>query len=205
MRDRPFVAVGVALVALAVVVGAILVLSALDVSAVGLRVNQHTVSQQTLDDELHDFADSPAFADSYAQSGTEFKTTKGAVNSIAAAQWLAFRVQKTLAEQILERRGVKVTSDDVRSARNALKRQGTLAGLSGAAATQLSEYQASVRKLTSSAGSANAAAAAVRRAARRANVDIDPRYGSWNDRRVGICPATGCRRFVSVLPSAQNQ
>lgn len=205
MKDRPLVAVGVAIVALAIVVGAILVLSAVDVSAVGLRVNQHEVSQQTLDDELQDFADSPAFANSYAQSGTEFKTTKGAVNSIAAAQWLAFRVQKTLAEQILERRGVKVTSDDVRKARAGLRQQGTLAGLAGDAATQLSEYQATVQKLTSSSGSASAAAGAVRRAARRAHVHLDPRYGSWNDRRVGICPATGCRRFVSVLPSAQNQ
>jgi hypothetical protein len=205
MKDHPFVAIGVAIVALALVVGAILVLSAIDVSAVGLRVNHHEVSRQTLDDELEDFADSPAFASSYAQSGTEFKTSKGALNSIATAQWLAFRVQKTLAEQILERRGVKVTSDNVRSARATLKRQGTLEGLSGDAATQLSEYQAAVSKLTNNAGSPSAAATAVRRAARRAHVTIDPRYGSWNDRRVGICPATGCRRFVSVLPSAQNQ
>ena len=205
MKDRPFVAIGVAIVALMVVVGAILVLSAVDVSAVGLRVNHRAVSQQTLNNELHDFANSPVFANSYAQSGAEFKTTKGAVNSAAAAQWIAFRVQKTLAEQILERRGVKVTSNDVRDARAALKQQGTLAGLSGDAATQLAEYQAAVRKLTGSSGSASAAAAAVRRAARRAHVSIDPRYGSWNDRRVGICPADGCRRFVSVLPSAQNQ
>jgi NhaP-type Na+/H+ or K+/H+ antiporter len=203
MRDRPVVAVIVALVALVVVVGVIIAVSAIDVSAVGLRVNGHEASQQSIDDELKDFADSPVFASSYAQSGARLKTTKGAVNSIAAAQWLAFRVQKTLAEEILARHHVRVTQTDVDKARSALEKQGTLEGLSGSAATQLSEYQAAVSKLIKTLGSPAAAASAVRKNARNAHVSIDPRYGNWNPRRVGICPPSGCRQFVSALPSAQ--
>jgi hypothetical protein len=204
MNRRDYLGLVIAAGVLVVVVVAIIALTTADVSAVGLRVNGSKASQSSIDEELSDFAKGRAFAASFQQSGQQLKTTKGAVNSTAAAQWMAFRVQKALAEQILAHRGVEVTQKDVDRAHSALEKQGTFAGMSGPAETQLSEYQAAVTKLTQEAGGAQEAVKLVTRAARRANVDMDPRYGTWSDRRVGICPTTGCRQFISALPTAQQ-
>jgi hypothetical protein len=166
-------------------------------------VNGQETSRQTLDDELHDFAGSTLFANSYAQSGARFKTTQGAVNSFASAQWISFRVQRALADRILERRDKPVTEQDLTKARTALRQQGVFQGMSGDAMEELVRYQAALTKLQGVEGGRSALVSALRKEARNARIRIDPRYGMWNRARLGICPPTGCRQIASLLPSSQ--
>ena len=123
MNRREYFGIAMAAVALVVVVAVIIVVTTADVSAVALRVNGAEASQASIDSELSDFAHGRAFAASFAQGGSELKTTKGAINSVAAAQWMAFRVQKALAERILSQRNVAVTDHDVAKAHAALAQQ----------------------------------------------------------------------------------
>src|SRR5262245_55531586 len=118
-----------AVVVLLAVVAVVVVVSTVDVSSTGLRVNDHRVSQQTIDDELASFSKGRFFQQSYEQQGETFKTTRGAVNSIAAAQWLSFRLQTALGQQLLAREGVKVTERNIDAARRALRRQNLFVGM----------------------------------------------------------------------------
>jgi hypothetical protein len=204
MSQRPSTStIVVVVLAIVVVVAAAVVLWTTDVTGPGLEVNGHETSRQTLDDELHDFSGSTLFANSYAQNGARFKTTQGAVNSFAGAQWISFRVQQALADRILERRGKSVTAQELTKARTALRQQGVFQGLSGDAADQLVRYQAALTKLQSVEGGRSALVSALRKEARNARIRIDPRYGSWNRSRLGICPPTGCRQIAPLLPSSQ--
>lgn len=193
----------VVVIALVAVVGAGVAVTATDLSPTGLQVNSDKTSQQDLDSELEGFADSAYFANAYTQGGATFKTTSGAVNSIAGAQWMAFRVETELSDQILERRGTPVTSKQVDAARKALTQQGVLAGMSDSAITQLARLQASLSALIQELGSVTAARTAMTKEARRSNIVLDPRYGTWDARKLGICPPSSCRRVVSVLPPEQ--
>jgi hypothetical protein len=184
-------------VALLVVVAAVVVGTTADVSATGLRVNGHDVSQQTINDELADFAKGRFFQQSYAQQGERFKTTRGALNSIAGAQWIGFRLQTALGQQVLARQGKKVTQRDIEAARRTLRRQNLFQGMSGSAVDVLSEFQATDTKLGSQS------AGAITRAARNARITIDPRYGTWNRRLLSVCPPSGCQRRVPITRSGQ--
>jgi hypothetical protein len=204
MSQRPSTGtIVVVVIAVVVVVAAVVVLSTTDVTGPALQVNDQETSRQSIDDELHDFADSKLFANSYAQSGARFKTSEGALNAVAGAQWLSFRVQRALAETMLERRGKPVTERDLDRARNTLRQQGVFDGMSGDAITQLVRYQATLTKLQSELGDRQAVVDALRRAGRRARIEIDPRYGTWNRDRLGICPPAGCRQIAPLLPSSQ--
>jgi hypothetical protein len=204
MSQRPSTStIVVVVVAIVVVVAAVVVLWTTDVTGPGLQVNGKETSRQTLDNELHDFAGSTLFANSYSQNGARFKTTEGAVNSFAGAQWIAFRVQRALAERLLHDRGKQVTERDLTSARKALRQQGVFDGMSGDAVDQLVGYQAALTKLQNEVGGRAAVAQALRRAARRADVELDPRYGTWNRARLGICPPAGCRQIASLIPPTQ--
>ena len=76
--------------------------------------------------------------------------------------------------------------------------------MSDSAADQLTRLQASLTKLVEVTGSAAAARTAVQKAARNAHITIDERYGSWDPKKLGVCPRPGCARAVSVLPPAQQ-
>lgn len=193
----------VVVIALVVVVGAGVAMTATDLSPTGLQVNSDKTSQQDLDSELKGFADSAYFASSYSQGGATFKTTSGALNSIAGAQWMAFRVETELSDQILERRGTPVTSKQLDAAKKSLSSQGVFDGMSDSAITRLAQLQASLSKLIEELGSVSAARTAMTKEARTSNIVLDPRYGTWNARKLGICPPTSCRRVVPVLPPEQ--
>lgn len=205
--SRSTIAVIVAVIIGVVVVGGLSVgFSASDLSPAAVRVNGTEVSQQDLNSELKGFADSSFFAQPYAQAQppVSFKVSKGALSSLAAAQWLGYRIESALVDEVLARQNVKLTQNDVDKARKALNGQGVLAGMSDAAADQLTRLQASLTKLVG-ASSVAEARTAVQKAARRAHITIDERYGTWNRKALGVCPRPGCTRAVSVLPPAQQQ
>ena len=129
----------------------------------------------------------------------------GALSSLAGAQWIGYRIENALVEQALARRHAPVTQKNLDAARKALNSQGVLAGMSDTAANQLTRLQASLTKLVKAAGSAATARTEVRKAARKAHITIDERYGTWEPKQLGVCPRPGCARAVSVLPPAQQQ
>ena len=204
--SRSFTLIIIAVVvAVVVVVGAVVGFSASDLSPAALRVNGHEVSQQHLNSELKGFADSSFFAQPYAQATppVAFKVSDGALSSLAGAQWIGYRIENALVEQELARRDVTVTQKNLDTARKALNGQGVLDGMSDSAADQLTRLQASLTKLAG-ATSASAARAAVEKAARSAHITIDERYGTWEPKKLGVCPRPGCARAISVLPPAQQ-
>ncbi len=148
--SRSLTAVVVAtVVAVVVVVGLIVGFSVSDLSPAAVRVNGDEVSQQQLNSELKGFADSPFFAQPFAQAQppVAFKVSNGAVSSLAGAQWLGYRIENALVEQALARRHVSVTQKELDTARKALVSQGVLAGMNDSAADQLTRLQASLTKL----------------------------------------------------------
>jgi SurA N-terminal domain len=194
------------IVSVVVVVGVVAVFSAADLSPVAVRVNGDEVSQQQLNSELKGFADSTFFAQPYAQAQppAAFKVSDGALSSLASAQWLGYRIENSLVEQALARRNISVTQKDLDAARKALVGQGVLDGMSDTSSDQITRLQASLTKLVKVTGSATAARTALQKAARKAHVTIDERYGSWDPKKLGVCPRVGCRLAVSVLPPAQS-
>jgi hypothetical protein len=181
--------------------------SASDVSPAAVRVNGDRVSQGELNSELSGFADSSFFSQSYAQAQPPvgFKVSNGAISSLAGAQWLGYRIETLLAKQALAREGESVNQKELDAARKALNEQSVLGGMSDSASDEIVRLQATLSKLVDVTGSADAARAAVRKAARNAHVTIDERYGEWSEKKLGVCPRTGCTRAVSVLPPAQQQ
>jgi hypothetical protein len=205
MSDRAHVnAIVVAILALALVIAAIVIVSTTDVSPMGLRVDGHEVSQGTIDSELDDFAKGTFFENSYRQNGRTLKTTRGAVSATAAAQWLGFRTETALANQVLAREGARVTDRAVDKARKLLQDQGLFKGMSGPAVTPLARFQATDTKLSGLFTSEPDKIAALRKAARGARVEIDPRYGTWNRRLLGICPPSGCHEIVQIARPTQQ-
>jgi hypothetical protein len=193
----------VAIIAIVVVVGTVVAVATIDVSPTGLTVNSHRTSEQTLDSELKGFAGASYFQQAFQQNGLQFKTTPGALDSVAGAQWLALRIENRLAQQALAKRGAEVTQSDLDASRAALQKGGVLAGMNSDASDVLVQLQASVTKLSKVAGSTNAALADLRQQARKASVAMTPRYGTWNSKRLAVCPPTNCRQAVPVVPSTQ--
>ena len=164
--SRSLTAVVVAtVVAVVVVVGLIVGFSVSDLSPAAVRVNGDEVSQQQLNSELKGFADSPFFAQPFAQAQppVAFKVSNGAVSSLAGAQWLGYRIENALVEQALARRHVSVTQKELNTARKALVSQGVLAGMNDSASDQLTRLQASLTKLVKVTGSTAAARTAMQK------------------------------------------
>jgi hypothetical protein len=202
MRTGVLVIVAVVAIVAVVVVGTVVVLTTVDSSPTALTVNSQQVSEQTLTSELRGFSGSSFFADNYRQSALTFRTTPGAVNSVAGAQWVAFRVGEALMHDALANEGAKVTQSDLDESRKSL--QGSiLEGMGSDASDQLVRLQASLNKLVDVTGSEADAQAAIEKVARNADVTISPRFGTWNAKRLAVCPPSGCRTAVPVLPSSQ--
>jgi hypothetical protein len=193
----------VAVVAVAVAIGTVVVLASADASPTGLQVNHDEISRHTLNSELDGFADGAFFADQASQAGSEFKSTAGALGATSGARWFAYRIWAALAGQVLDRRGESVTRSDLRAARKTLDSQHVIAGMGNDARDQLIRFEAAVDRLAKVTGSQTAAATAVLNAARKAHVELDPRYGTWDAKRLGVCPTIGCQGIVPLIPSGQ--
>jgi hypothetical protein len=181
-RFRGIIAV---VVAVALVVGAVAVVEIAwgdDVSATAFSVNGHRVSQSELDDELDSIASS-------GQLDPTAQQTAGSVTSDVGAGWITRRVQTQLILDELQRRGLEVTDADRARLRKSSGNQ--LAGLSDGVQRALLDYNLGLQVLQDELGE-NGVAPAINRAARRASVYVDPRYGRWSPRRVVVCAPTGC-------------
>jgi hypothetical protein len=198
------IVIGVVL-ALAIAAVAVALVGGDDVSPTAVRVDGTRTTSATLDPELDGFSQGDYFADVYRQQGLQFSGGPGSLSARGTAQWLAFRTQSQLAQQLLERRGSPLTDQAVDEAEKNLADQGITAGMSGAAVEQLARFSASAEALIADAGGYDQYRAAMRRAARAATVDVDPKYARWNQARLAFCVPTGCRSGgQSVVPPAQG-
>jgi hypothetical protein len=203
-RPGPLIVIGlVVLVAIAAVVVALV--GGDDVSPDAVRVDGTRTTSATLDGELDGFSEGTYFRDIYAQQGLALSESPGSISSRGTVQWLSYRTQTQFAEQLLERAGAPLTDDSVQATERALSQQGVTAGMSSAATEQLARFSASAESLVEELGSYGAYRTAMRRAARNATIDLDPKYGRWNARQLAFCVPQGCRSGgQSVVPPAQS-
>ena len=90
------------------------------------------------------------------------------------------------------------------AAKRSLAEQGVTKGMSSSTAAQLARFSASGEALAGELGY-DEYRSAMRRAARQSTIDLDPKYGRWNDRRLAFCVPAGCRAGgVTVVPPAQS-
>jgi hypothetical protein len=200
----PLIVIGlVVLVVVAAVVVALV--GGDDVSPTAVRVDGTRTTSATLDPELDGFSQGTYFADLYAQQGLALSASTGSLSSRGTVQWLSYRTQTELAERLLDRRGAPLSDASVNTAKQALAEQGITAGMNSAAANQLARFSASAEALIEELGSYDEYRAAMRRAARNATVDLDPKYGRWNPRRLAFCVPEGCQAGGQpVVPPAQT-
>ena len=153
-------------------------------SALAYSVNGTRVSQQTINDQLDDLANTKAT--------TGASKTEGSISSQAAAQVLTINIVRDVLRDAAERQGKTVTDQDRKQARSSV-------------ASQLSGYPASyvdvavdVQAYGDALGlqDSNALNAFLVRQFRTADVQVNPRYGTWHPRK-GVCPPTGCTSTAS--------
>jgi hypothetical protein len=186
-RRLPLIFVAVVTVICLVAVAVAAVAAGVDGSAVAYRVNGTEVSQATVDHELKWLAGSSSVKKNLKQQGVTLSNSDGSVNAGFAASWLTQRITVALLRQAAARRDVKVSSSARSSARKTLAK--TLEGAPGHlldTAVDYGLYQKALGLDTEAKASAFLTAAL-----RKADVSVDPRYGSWNPRQ-GVCPPTGC-------------
>jgi hypothetical protein len=154
-------------------------------SALAYEVNGTRVSQQTVDDQLDDLAGS--------KPAKQASQTDGSIDSRATAQVLTLNIARDVLRDTAERRGVKVTDADRSAAKTAV-------------GSQLAQYPASYREvILDLRAHGNALGLTsddqlntfLAQQFRRADVRVDPRYGSWHP-NIGVCPPTGCASITQA-------
>jgi hypothetical protein len=195
------IAISVAAVAVVVAVLAVAV-SSDGGGSTALSVNGTEVSRARLNDELAAWSGSAPIARSYRDNKLELSRSDGSINTLGAAQWIAFRIRGAAVEQELERRGLDVSDNDRDTARRSLGKR-FLRTLSDDTAATLVQAQAAENVLFDELGE-DGAIQAIRRHLRHADVAIDPRYGVWNTRRLGVCTPVRCTLLQGAVPSGST-
>jgi len=203
-RPGPLIVLGL-LAAVAIAAVVVAVVGGDDVSPDAVKVDGTRTSSATLDGELDGFSEGAYFQDLYAQQGIALSESAGSISSRGTVQWLSYRTQTQLAERLLDRAGTPLSDATVNATARALSQQGITAGMSSAAADQLARFSASAEALVEELGSYEAYRTAMRRAARNATIDLDPKYGRWDARQLAFCVPEGCRvGGQSIVPPPQT-
>jgi hypothetical protein len=179
MNRRRLALASIAVVTVLCLVGVSILAVAAGGSALAFEVNGTKTSQDKIDSQLDDIANTKGLA--------QVSHTEGSLDSKVAAQILTANIVLQVVRDAAERRGVKVTAADRAQAEKTI-------------GTQLDKYPASYRDLQTELqahfvalglDSNDKANAFVSQAVKRADVHVNPRYGFWNP-RFGVCPPTGC-------------
>jgi hypothetical protein len=190
--------------AVAVVVVIAVIVVAVNSSGGGstaLSVNGNDVSLGTLNNQLEGIKGSAYFQEAFSASGTDLSRGPGSVNSLVAAYLVSLRIQSTAVGAELDAQGVKVTQQDLDDARSKLEQGGLLKGMPGDLQDEFVTLEARLDKLQAAVGT-DAMIAAVKKRLKNSHVVIDPRYGTWNHAKLGVCPPTGCRQVLGAVPQA---
>jgi hypothetical protein len=195
-RRLPLIFVAVITVIGVVVAGVAIAASGVSGSPVGYAVNGTEVSQATVDHQLKEIADSDAKSAVETLFGTAVSTTKGAVSSTVTATWLNLQIRRELYRQAAAKAKTKVGAAERAAQRRVIDQQ--LAGNNAKfrladlpKAIQVALIDDFAYPVALGLDSDAALGTFVQRALRRADVRVDPRYGTWSPRQ-GVCATTGC-------------
>ena len=164
-------------------------------------MNGTEVSQATVDHELKEIAGADAKSAVETLFGTTVRTTKGAVGSTVTATWLNLQIRRELYRQAAAKAKTKVGAAE-RAAQGKVIDQQLAANN---AKFRLADLPKAIREslvddfaypVALGLDSDAALGTFVQRALRRADVSVDPRYGTWNP-RLGVCAPTGCATTAS--------
>jgi len=179
MTPRRLALASIAVVTVLGLIGVGILVFAEGGSALAYEVNGHRMSQQNFDQQLGDIV--------HTKAGAAQSHSNGTIDSTTAAQVLQSNIVLEILKSAAERKGVTVTQAD----RNAARQQ---------IGSQLDAAPDSYRNLSvelyahlaalglSSSAKINAF---LNREIKRADIYVNPRYGTWNP-RFGVCPPTGC-------------
>jgi hypothetical protein len=187
-----------------------------DISA--FSVGGHEVSQSDVNDDLKALRDNQVFrqlADRDAANGglvvSEHPST---VTSALSSAWVTNLIQDELIKLAIAKRGVKVTADDRTAALAQAKQDfGTAQAFNAFPKffrNEVVERRARALALASDAGADLTTQAGVETlvgilasTAKHNRVTVDPRYGSWNPRRLEVTAprAPGAPKIQTVNPN----
>jgi hypothetical protein len=191
MTPRRLALASIAVVTVLCLIGVAILVVAEGGSALAYQVNGHGTSQQNFDQQLDDIVNTKAGA---AQSHSN-----GTIDSTTAAQVLQSNIILDVLKGAAARKGVKVTAADRAKARQQIGRQ-----LDAAPASYRNmsiELYAHLAALGLS--STTQVNTFLNRAIKRADIYVNPRYGTWNP-NVGVCPPTGCATTSSGSGSSSG-
>lgn len=188
----------VAVITVLCVVGASIVgvAAGANFSPVAYRVNDTKVSQASVDHDLKALADPDTAAKVEKVFGQAPTTTQGSVSSSFVATWLDLQIRNQLLRQGAEQAKVAVTDRDREAQRAVIDKllddnniSFRLADLPAPLERALLDNYASPVAL--GLDTQEKVTAFFTAAVRKADIAIDPRYGSWNPKQ-GVCAPTGC-------------
>ena len=188
----------VAVITVLCVVGASIagVAAGANFSPVAYRVNDTKVSQATVDHDLKALADPDTAAKVEKVFGQAPTTTQGSVSSSFVATWLDLQIRNQLLRQGAEQAKVTVTDRDREAQRAVIDKllddnnvSFRLADLPAPLERALLDNYAYPVAL--GLDTQEKVTAFFTAAVRKADIAIDPRYGSWNPNQ-GVCAPTGC-------------
>jgi hypothetical protein len=190
MNRRRLALASVAVFTILCVVGVSILAVAAGGSALAYEVNGSRVSQDDFDAQLHSISDEIADARTKANQPQSENPPEGTITSSTTAAVLNVTIINELLRSAADAKGVKVTADDRAAGKQAA--QQSVQSFSQAPKT----YQkalvevfgyANALGLTGTDALNNFVAAQIK----KADVYVNPRYGTWSPRS-GVCPPTGC-------------
>jgi hypothetical protein len=192
MSTRRIALTSIAVVTVLCVVGVAILAVAAGGSALAYQVNGTRVSQQTVDDQLKDIAESKGV-------NASVRPTPGSVNSTVAATILTNNILRDLLKDAADRKGVKLTAADKAAGTSSVKSQlgANFDRVPASYRDVLVETYGYANALGLTGSSALSSFAA--REVKHADIYVNPRYGHWNP-KFGVCPPTGCQA-LSQSPS----
>jgi hypothetical protein len=192
------IAVGVVVVVIAVIVVAV---NSTGGGATAVSFNGKELSLGSLNNQLEGMTDSAYFRQAFPSSGTELTRGPGSVNSLVAAYLVSLHIQNSALAEELDAQGLKLTNQELDDARTTLEQGGLLKGMPADLQDEFVTLEARLDKLNTAIGS-DAMIAAVKKRLQHARVEIDPRYGSWDTKKLGVCPPSGCQQVLRSVPQA---
>jgi hypothetical protein len=189
MSRRRLAFASIAVVTVLCIVGVSIAAVAAGGSAMAYSVNGTRVSQQTVDDELDWLSGNKAYEQSIKQQGGTLSVSDGSISSAISANWLNQRIQAQLLREGAARTGVKVPAATLDEVRKQLEQRYPKAPSSVIDVLVDTSGETYVAAL--GLDSAEKQAAFFTPLVRRADVQVDPKYGTWRGLR-GLCPPTGC-------------
>jgi hypothetical protein len=185
--SRRLALTSIAVVTVLAVIGVAVLAVAAGGSAFAYKVNGTRVSQQTVDDQLHDLAD--------ASATKQASSTPGSVSSTTTARVMNTNIIRDLLQDAADSKGVEVTDAD-RAAGTSTART-DLGGSFGKLPASYRNLVVSLYTYANALGlrDADALNTFLGRKLERADVHVNAKYGFWNP-RYGVCPPTGCQSLA---------